>query len=490
MKEHKLLIASFLTILVAGVGFAVRGGLLGEWANAFGFTQTDLGKITGGGLTGFGVVILIASLFLDKFGYKPFLMLAGILHVVSVILTAAATAVYAARVDADVEAAKAAAYFCLFWGVFIFAIANGICEAVVNPLIATLYSKEKTHYLNILHAGWPGGLIVGALLGLLLIGRVRWEIVLGLYLVPTLIYIMMIAKEKFPQSEAHEAGVEFITMLKEFAAPMLLFLLLLHACVGYVELGTDGWIVNIMDNALGGKGLFILLYTSILMFTLRFFAGPIVHRINPIGLLFCSAVLAALGLFTLGSVATLIAIMVTATIYAVGKTFFWPTMLAVVSERFPRGGALTLGAIGGVGMLSAGLLGGPGLGYTQDKYASENLRDTAPAVYEEYKASGTNRFVFFPPVQGLDGSKREAVLTKAKDATQSLSADEQTVEQAALYGGRMALKVTAGMPAFMALGYLLLILYFRSKGGYKALSVHDEIASESAPSGEQKPESG
>ena len=264
MNSTKLLVASFLTILVAGLGFAVRGGLLVEWGGAFGFTQTELGQITGGGFVGFGVVILIASLFLDRFGYKPFLLLAGVLHVLSVVVTVAATFGYSTNIDTNPEAARSGAYFCLFWGIFIFAIANGICEAVVNPLIATLYSKQKTHYLNILHAGWPGGMIIGALLGVLLIGRVRWEIVLGLYLVPTLVYLFMIAKEKFPESEAAAAGVSFVEMLKEFAAPILMLLLFLHVCIGYVELGTDSWIVNIMDTALGGKGLFILLYTSVI----------------------------------------------------------------------------------------------------------------------------------------------------------------------------------------------------------------------------------
>ena len=194
-------------------------------------------------------------------------------------------------------------------------------------------------------------------------------------------------------------------MVKEFAAPMLLFLLVLHVCIGYVELGTDSWIVNIMDTVLGGKGLFILLYTSILMFVLRFFAGPIVHRINPLGLLFVSSAVAAIGLYSLGSLAGAVTVMIAATIYGAGKAFFWPTMLAVVSERFPRGGALTLGAVGGVGMLSAGLLGGPGIGYLQDRHASQDLQTDHPAVYEEYKAQGTNSFLFFAPVQGLDGSK-------------------------------------------------------------------------------------
>ncbi len=471
MNKTKLLIASFLTILVAGLGTAVRGGLLLEWGTAFGFTQTELGQITGGGFVGFGLVILVASAFLDRYGYKPFLMGAGVLHVLSVVVAIAATVIYNGSIDTDPEFARAAAYFCLFWGVFIFAVANGICEAVINPLVATLYPKEKTHYLNILHAGWPAGLICGSLLGIGLIGRVRWEIVLALYLVPTLIYVLMMVKEKFPRSEAAAAGVKFMDMVKEFAAPMLLFLLVLHVCIGYVELGTDSWIVNIMDTVLGGKGLFILLYTSILMFVLRFFAGPIVHRINPLGLLFVSACVAAIGLYSLGSLAGAVTVMIAATIYGAGKAFFWPTMLAVVSERFPKGGALTLGAVGGVGMLSAGLLGGPGIGYLQDRHASQDLQAKAPAVYEEYKAQGTNSFLFFAPVQGLDGSKAGPVMEKAKDFSIELPPDEQAVRDASFHGGQTALRITAAIPVFMALGFLYLILHFRRAGGYKQMEL-------------------
>ena len=474
MNKTKLLIASFLTILVAGLGTAVRGGLLLEWGTAFGFTQTELGQITGGGFVGFGLVILVASAFLDRYGYKPFLLGAGVLHVLSVIVAVAATFVYNGSIATDPDFARAGAYFCLFWGVFIFAVANGICEAVINPLVATLYRKEKTHYLNILHAGWPAGLICGSLLGIGLIGRVRWEIVLALYLVPTLIYVLMMVKEKFPKSEAAAAGVKFLDMVKEFAAPMLLFLLVLHVCIGYVELGTDSWIVNIMDTVLGGKGLFILLYTSILMFVLRFFAGPIVHRINPLGLLFVSAVVAAIGLYSLGSLAGAVTVMIAATIYGAGKAFFWPTMLAVVSERFPRGGALTLGAVGGVGMLSAGLLGGPGIGYLQDRHASQDLQANAPAVYDEYKAEGTNRFLFFAPVQGLDGTKAGPVMEKAKDFSITLPPDEQAVRDASFHGGQTALRITAAIPVFMAFGFFYLIIHFRRKGGYKQIELESQ----------------
>src|SRR5262249_50896700 len=149
---------------------------------------------------------------------------------------------------------------------------------------------------------------------------------------------------------------------------MLAFLFVLHAMVGYVELGTDSWITNITGRILDNKsyGLMLFVWTSGLMFILRFFAGPIVHKISPLGLLFAISALGGAGLVLLGTVNGIAMIVLAATIYGLGKTFFWPTMLGVVSERFPRGGAVTLGMIGGIGMLSAGLLGGPGIGYNQD----------------------------------------------------------------------------------------------------------------------------
>ena len=462
-NRQKLLLASFFTLIAAGAGFAVRAGILGDWSEQFGFTQTELGTITGGGLTGFGVVIILSSFFVDKVGYKPILVVAFVLHVLSAIVTVSATPIFDA-------AGKDSTYWCLFIGMFMFAIANGLCEAVINPLITTLYSDKKTHYLNILHAGWPAGLIVGAILAYLFVGdaaavtHLRWEIPMLFFLIPTLIYGLMVIKERFPISEARAAGVTFVEMLKEFAAPVLLMLLVLHAMVGYVELGTDSWITNIMNNVIEGKAMLLFLYTSTIMFVLRFFAGPIVERINPLGLLFVSAILGCIGLLSLGTVETGVAILGAATIYGVGKTFFWPTMLGVVGERYPKGGALTLGAIGGVGMLSAGLLGGPGIGYTQDRFASEQLQaDNAP-VYEQVKADQPNRFLFFKRITGLDGAKVAAI--------QPDSPDFEVVQNARTEGGRMALKVTAAVPAAMAVGYLILLIYFRLKGGYQVEVLH------------------
>src|SRR4051794_15300971 len=144
-----LLSAGFMAILAAGVGFAIRGGILGDWGAQFGFTKSELGGITGGGLWGFGLVILSVSPFVDRIGYKPLLLIAFVLHALSAVITLAATPVFNAM-------GKDACYSCLNLGMILFAVANGVCESVVNPLVATVYSKKKTHYLNILHAGWPG----------------------------------------------------------------------------------------------------------------------------------------------------------------------------------------------------------------------------------------------------------------------------------------------------------------------------------------------
>jgi MFS family permease len=160
-NRFRLLVASFLTLIAAGMGFAIRnGGILGEWGAQFGFTKTDLGEITGMGLTGFGITIIFFSLFTDRIGYKAVLVIAFLLHVLSSVLTYMAIPMY----DPARPETKETVKWLLSAGAFAFALANGTCEAVINPLVATLYSKQKTHYLNILHAGWPGGLILGGLL--------------------------------------------------------------------------------------------------------------------------------------------------------------------------------------------------------------------------------------------------------------------------------------------------------------------------------------
>src|SRR5688572_27252628 len=251
-NAKRLLWAGFMAILAAGVGFSVRGGILGQWAEQFGFTMTELGTITGGGLTGFGLVIIITSLFADKIGYGKLMVAAFVLHFISAVLTLATPAFFA-------SGGKEGAYWCLFAAMFIFAIGNGVCEAVVNPLTATLFPKQQTHYLNILHAGWPAGLVLGSVASAIMSARtddagavisaaVDWRIQMSLFLIPVLLYGAMILGQKFPKSHAAEAGVTMGEMVRTIFFPMMIVMLVIHALVGYVELGTDSWISKITGS--------------------------------------------------------------------------------------------------------------------------------------------------------------------------------------------------------------------------------------------------
>ena len=512
-NAQRLLWAGFMAILAAGVGFSIRAGILSQWAEDYGFTMTELGAITGGGLTGFGLIILAGSFIADKVGYGKLMAAAFVTHVISAALTLGAGAAFA-------SGGKEAAFQCLYWGMFLFAIGNGICEAVVNPLVAALFPKQKTHYLNILHAGWPGGLIVGGLASYVMNPdggeAVSWQVQISLFMVPVVIYGIMLMGQKFPKSEAGEAGVSYSEMFTQLLAPLMIFLLIIHAMVGYVELGTDSWIGEITGSIMASKqkGLLLFVYTSGLMFALRFFAGPIVEKISPLGLLAVSSVLGVLGLQLLGGATTVTICVIAATVYACGKTFLWPTMLAVVSEQFPRGGAITIGAIGGAGMLSAGLLGGPGIGFKQDYHASAHLQENAEEVYERYKAldekgeEAENTFLGFSVV-GLDGAKVGVLKDEGKDLAKAVKnqeevaegdkdknivaldkwwqdakataeTDKEPLDAAALHGGRQALKLTSYVPATMAVCYLILIMMFKAKGGYKAESVTDTGGSSEA----------
>lgn len=500
-NAQRLLWAGFMAILAAGVGFSIRAGILNQWAERYGFTMTELGAITGGGLTGFGIIILAGAFIADKVGYGKLMALAFLTHVVSAALTLAAGMAFT-------SGGKAAAFQCLYWGMFLFAVGNGICEAVVNPLVASLFPKNKTHYLNILHAGWPGGLIVGGLLSYFMnpdkAKPVDWQIQMSIFMIPVLLYGIMVLGQRFPKSEAGEAGVSYGQMFAQLFAPLMIVLLLIHAMVGYVELGTDSWIGKITGNIMASpqRGLLLFVYTSGLMFAMRFFAGPIVHKISPLGLLFLSGLLGFTGLQLLGAATSVTLCVIAATVYACGKTFLWPTMLAVVSERFPRGGAITIGAIGGMGMLSAGLLGGPGIGFKQDYNATNQLKEKAPEVYDRYKAPKENEFLGYKVV-GLDGAKvgvledggkelarageilkkegktdknQEELAAWWDNASKTAKEDKASVDEANLHGGRMALKLTSYVPLAMAVCYLLLILYFKTQGGYKAVHIESPEA--------------
>jgi MFS family permease len=510
-NAKRLLWAGFMAILAAGVGFGIRGGIFANWAAEFGFTGAQLGAIGGAGFTGFCFGIIIGGVVVDKIGYGKLVFAAFLFHVLSAFITFGATS----------GQVQETAYQLLYWGTFVFALANGTLEAVANPLVSTLFPKNRTHYLNILHASWPAGMVIGGAIGWFLGGSLSWKMQLALYLVPTVVYGVMFLGQKFPKSEASEKGLSVGEMMKEvgllgslvacyllalffqnalqlpqglaFAlggvllviagvvtkfsvGSFLLFVLYItHVLVGAVELGTDGWIQNITGNILTpeqGKILFV--FTSMLMFALRFCAHFIEKnlKISPIGLLLICSIFAVVGLNLVSGITTFVGAMLALSIYALGKTFFWPTMLAVIGDRFPRTGAIAMSIMGGCGMMSAGLLGSAGLGYAKDRFAGEELARVNSALYQEYKAETSSKFLFLEEVHGLDGTK----LSTAQNAGESITPDQKTVVEASIVGDRKTLKADSFIPLTMAAIYLLLLLYFKAIGGYKPVSIEHKSA--------------
>ena len=521
----RLLYAGFTAILAAGVGFGIRGGIFGNWAAEFGFTGAQLGAIGGAGFTGFCFGIMVGGVIVDKIGYGKLVFGAFLFHVVSAFITFGATE------GQDVGTA----YQFLWWGMFTFALANGILEAVSNPLVSTLYPNNRTHYLNILHASWPLGMVIGGVIGWTLGGEGgwHWKWQLALYLVPTLVYGVMFFGQKYPKSEASEKGLKIGEMLKDvgilggavacymiylffggFLGPffedgssmpmiislaiglgllavvavitqfsmghwMIAVLFVAHALVGAVELGTDGWIQNITGAILTpDQGKILFVFTSLMMFVLRFCAHFIETKLGlkPISLLFVCSLFAVAGLNFVSAVNSFGPALGALLIYAFGKTFFWPTMLAVVGDRFPRTGAIAMSLMGGIGMMSAGLIGSPGLGYFKDRYAAEELERVDSALYEEWQADGaTSSFLFFKEAVPIDPQRLE----EAKGAEERTEAQE-TVVAADIVGNRKTLKTDSLIPAAMAAIYLLLMIYFKAIGGYKPVGITHEEAVEKA----------
>lgn len=504
-----------MAILAAGVGFAIRGGIFDNWGKEYGFTASQLGAIGGAGFSGFCFGIIIGGVIVDKIGYGKLVAVALACHVLSAFVTFGAST-------------PENAYNFLYAGMFIFAFANGTLEAVANPLVATLFPHNRTHYLNILHASWPAGMVLGSVAGWILDDKMQlgWKIQLALYLVPTALYAIMFLGQKFPKSEAAAKGASFVEMFKDvgilgsvvacfllskffaslpfivatgkgdligyvigaalmvaavvvsrfsFGSILLFVLFVTHALVGAVELGTDGWIQNITGNLFTSEqGKYLFIWTSAIMFGLRFCAHFIERtlKVSPVGLLLICSIIACIGLNLASGMQTFAMALVALGIYAIGKTFFWPTMLAVVGDRFPQTGAVAMSIMGGIGMLSAGLIGGPGLGYGKDRFAGEELKKANPALFETYKAAQPSKFLNIEATAayGLDGTK----LGEAKDSKER-TPDQQTVVTADQKGDRHTLKADAYIPATMAAIYLLLFLYFKTIGGYKPVHLAEEF---------------
>jgi MFS family permease len=520
-RHEKILFwGCFIALITTSYAFISRMILCGgdQFAREFGLDKVAAGELQGAGVWPFGVSIIVFSLFIDRIGYKVAMVFSFVSYLIYVALAFAAySAVHVAGLGGDaLVAAQAHGHKLFYWGSIILGLGNGSVEAYVNPIVATMFRQDKTKWLNRLHAGWPGGLVFGGLCTIALAGNADWRLTLGLILIPAFIFLFVLIGLKFPKSEREQAGVSYLAMLKElgafgalvgfglvfaqlgqpgvlgwgstvswvltgvvvlafavitrsFGRPLLAFLIIIMMPQATTELGTNGWVTALMEDpmkAAGYNSAWVLVYISAIMLLLRFFAGPLIHKFSPPGLLLTCSALAGLGILALSKTAHsgTGAIFAAATIFAVGITFFWPTILGLTSEQCPKGGALSLNTMGGIGMLAVGILGAPFLGYMQEMSTTQKLHATNPALYEQVTVK---KDYLLGAYEAIDPVKSAAITD-----SQSLS----DLQAATTSGKFTALGRMAMFPAFIFVCYLAVMVYFKSRGGYRPVQLGESGA--------------
>jgi MFS family permease len=493
----KLFWACFIALVATSFVFGIRANTLGALQDSLNLSEQQKGAINGAGMWPFALSIIFFSLIIDRIGYKTVAIFAIVCHVVSLFFHL-----------------RSSTYIDFYWSTLLVSVANGSVESFINPVVATLFARQKSKWLNILHAGWPAGLALGALVCALfpdtkLFFATEWKFRFAMCFIPVIVYAILVLPCKFPVQERVAAGVSYRDMLKVFGAVgfflffamftmaiyqsrteainwtvvlavggaaalaagvytrslghwLFLVVLVTIGPLATTELGTDGWMPELLK--FGGPDVpnfatWVFVYTSVIMTVLRFYAGPIVHRFSPIGLLVVSAVVAIGGLLFLSN-ATGWVIVAAATVYAFGKTFLWSTTLGLTAEQLPKGGALALNGVSAVGVLFLGVLGAPYMGFKQDHDMASRL--AAPehaALYAEVK--GEEKPSIFGNVPSLDQAKVGALSTERKAELEKVQAPSK----------RSMFVTIAILPVFMLVCYILLWLYFRSKGGYKPVSL-------------------
>ncbi|MEI7829434.1 MAG: MFS transporter [Prolixibacteraceae bacterium] len=391
VNQKRLFVASCLALLVTAMTFAIRAKIEGVFSNDYGLTKEQIGYAFGPAFWGFAVAMFFGGFIIDIVKTKNILRVAFGLHLVGIILLLFAKDMVS-----------------LFIANVFIGLGNGSVEAACNPLVSTLFPEKKTKMLNRFHVWFPGGIVIGGVLAWLLMDLIglRWEILVSLLFVPLAIYGYLFWGQQIPETERVSSGVTYKEMMRNVGAPftiiatvilmilfasvpsltinfhsiypfiavavivalvfiegrlvnkmfllfpLVLFCMLLTAST---ELGTTQWI-NALLQTNGISPMIILVVVTGIMAVGRFFAGGLVHRLNPTGVLLSSAVIATAGLLLLsianGAVMTLLA----AAVFAIGVCYFWPTMIGFASEYIPQSGALGMSILGGAGFVATSMV--------------------------------------------------------------------------------------------------------------------------------------
>lgn len=364
-SHDRLFVASCIALTVTAMTFAIRAGILGQLSQDFGLSNSELGWINAMAFLGFPVATMFGGLLYNFLGAKKLVIIAFIGHLLGLLLT----------ISAD-------GFWLLLLSSFCIGFANGAVEAGCNPLIADLYHKRQTTMLNRFHVWFPGGIVIGALISKYMTDMsFGWQAQIAVMLIPTLIYGYFIISQKFPQTSHIDTST--VNNIKGLFSPLFLFMALCMTLTATSELGTQQWIERILGSS-GASPMLIMAMVTGVMAVGRYFAGPLVHRFNPAGVLLYSAIMTSIGIFTM-SIASGYMVYISALIFALGVTYFWPTMIGFVAEYIPQSGALGMSIMGGVGMFAVSLWN-PVIGQWIDEAREKALAENSTIAIAEQVA--------------------------------------------------------------------------------------------------------
>jgi len=327
---------SCMALIATALCFAIRSDVFDAQAAEFALSKEEIGWTASTAFWGFTVAMLFGGPMCDRIGMKPLLAGAFLMHVVGVIGTISSQG-----------------FWSLYGATLAIGVANGLVEAAINPLAATLYPEQKVQKLNLLHLWFPGGIVIGGLLAWMLTGLdVGWRLKTATILIPAVIYAWMMFRLPFPQTEAVAQGLSLKTIYSEALRPMFLLLLGCMILTAATELAPNQWVPSILSKTTGLPGIALLVWISGIMAFGRAMSEWVFERISSIPLMMVSTLLAGAGLYSLSMVSGAVSTLAASALFAMGVTFLWPTMLGITAERFPRGGGFLLAMMGGVGMLS------------------------------------------------------------------------------------------------------------------------------------------
>jgi MFS family permease len=427
-KKGRLMLVSSLALATAGISASLRANTAVDLQRVF-FDPIDrahsgemIANILGVPFLGFALTIAIGSPLLDYIGMSLLLPLSGICFSIGMLMI----------VFASSMASGSGVYDVIWLGAVILGIGWGMVETVINPLIATLYPDQKTARLNALHAWWPGGLVIGGLLGVGLssIG-VGWQVKLALVVIPALAVVALSIGVKFPPTERMAAGISMTQMFRELLNPLFVILFASMFLTAATELAPGQWVDFALSRTVHMPGILLLVYVSALMFLMRHFAGPLVHKLSSIGLLWLSCLMGSLGLVALSFANSPVTGLLAATLWGTGVCYMWPTMLATASERFPRGGALLMGLMGTAGTLS-----------------SRFVLPLMGSIYDSKKLEAAGGEAAFRALQ--PGAELDRVLGTA---------------------AQISFRDVAILPAVLLIVFGGIWMYDRSRGGFKATRI-------------------